>query len=168
MAAFMSKNMKILQKNICHDFFYIHIARKFHTFFNHWCTKIVQFDSILLVFIIKVVIIFKMVIFHLEILKIHRCVNASLRLQRILVKIAIHRFLGSLNPNLVSDFRNLKWRIQYGGQHFEKCSELEEIVRTQVFGVAESKSVVRFSISKMASRMVKKVRNLLKVVISCF
>ena len=59
-------------------FFHIEIARKLHTFFNHRCTKIMQFDSILLVCIIKVVIIFKMVIFHLKIMKKYSRVDASL------------------------------------------------------------------------------------------
>ena len=71
-------------------------------------------------------------------------VNVSLRFQRILVKVAIHRFLISLKPNLVSDFLNSKWRIQYGGQNFEKCSEFDEIVRRHFFGVGESKSDIQF------------------------
>ena len=96
-----------------------------------------------------------MVIFHLKILKKYRCVDVSLSFQRILVKVAVHRFLGSLNPKLVSDFQNSKWRIQYGGQNFEKCSELDEIGRIQVFGVAESKSVIKFSKLKMADRYSK-------------
>ena len=133
------------------NFLHIEIARKLHTFSNHQWKKIMQFDSILLVFIIKVVIIFKMVIFHLKIFKKYRCADASLRFQRILVKVAVLRFLESLNPNLLTDFRIFECRIQYGGQNFENCSEFDETVRIQVFGVAESESVVRFSISKIAN-----------------
>ena len=48
-------------------------------------------------------------------------------------------------PNLVSDFRNSEWRIQYGGHNFDKSLKLVEIIRTQVFGVAESKSAIKFS-----------------------
>ena len=65
------------------------------------------------------------------------------------MKVVVHRFLGSLNLNLVSDFLNSRWRIQYGGQNFEKYSELDEIVRTHIFEVADSESVVRFLISKI-------------------
>ena len=49
------------------------------------------------------------------------------------MKLSVHRFLGSLNPNLPSNFQNSTWRIQYGSQNFEKYSELDEIVRTLVF-----------------------------------
>ena len=90
-----------------------------------------------------------MVIFHLKILKKYRCVDASLRFLRILVKVAVDKFLESLNPNLMSDFLNSKRRIEYGGQKFENYSELDEIIRTRVFGDTEPKSVVRFSISKI-------------------
>ena len=76
--------------------------------------------------------------------------DALLSFQRILVKVAVHRFSGSLKLNRVSYFRNLKWRIQYGGQNFKKISELDEIIRTQVFGVTESKSAVKFSKFKMS------------------
>ena len=88
--------------------------------------------------------------FSLENFEKCRCLDAVLRFKRILMKVAVYRFLGSLNPNLVSDFRISKWRIQYGGPNFEKCSELDKIVRSQVFGVAESKSAIKFSKLKIA------------------
>jgi len=38
----------------------------------------------------------------------------------ILMKLVIRGFSGLLVTNLVSDFQNSKWRIQYGGQNNEK------------------------------------------------
>jgi len=38
--------------------------------------------------------------------------------QWILMKIGIRGFFGSLWTNLISDFQNSKWRIQYGGSKF--------------------------------------------------
>ena len=45
------------------------------------------------------------------------------------MKLSVYRFLGSLNLNLSSNLKNSKWQIQYGGENFENCSELDEIVR---------------------------------------
>ena len=179
----MSKNMKILRKNFCHDFL------------SHFLQPSVHKNRVVWQYIFgfhhKSRYHFQMVIFDLKILKKYRCVDASLSFQRIFVKVAVHRFFGSLNPNLVSDFRNWNWQIQYGGQNFEKCSELDEIVpftnfwgrwiqvchqifkiqiggsnmaakilknvqnsmklsRSQIFGVAESKSAIKFSKFKVA------------------
>ena len=154
----MSKDMKILQKSFGHDLFHIEIAREFHTLFNQQCTNSLTLYKSNKVFIIKVVIIFQMVIFHLKILKKYRCVDALLSFQRIMVKVAVHMFLGWLNLNLLSVCENSKWWIQYGGQNFEKCSELDEIVRTQVFGVAESKSAIKFSTFEIVDRDSKNKR----------
>ena len=41
--------------------------------------------------------------------------------------------------------------MQYGGKIFEKSSELGEIVCTQVFRAADSKSVIKFSKFKIAN-----------------
>jgi len=38
--------------------------------------------------------------------------------QWILMKIGIRGFFGSVTTNLMSDFQNSKWRIQYGGSKF--------------------------------------------------
>ena len=40
------------------------------------------------------------------------------------IKLSVHRFLGSLNPNLPLNFQNSKWRIQYSGPKFEKQEKI--------------------------------------------
>ena len=154
-----------------------------HTFFNHRCTKIVWFDSISLVFIIKVVIIFKWWFLTWEFWK-----NIGVWT---LHSVSNEYSWKWLYIGFYTDFRNWNWQIQYGGQNFEKCSELDEIVpftnfwgrwiqvchqifkiqiggsnmaakilknvqnsmklsRSQIFGVAESKSAIKFSKFKVA------------------
>ena len=59
------------------------------------------------------------------------------------------------------------WRL-----NFEKCSELDEIVRIQVFGVAESKSTIRFSKFKMADPIwqteIQKIREKVYGIVHCY
>ena len=58
--------------------------------------------------------------------------------------------MGSLITNLKSDFRNTKWRIQYGGQNLRKSVYKRYNLYIWVFGVADYESGVRFSKFKMA------------------
>ena len=57
---------------------------------------------------------------------------------------------GSLIKNLEPVFRKTKWRIQYGGRFFLKCSNLRKKWARGVFGVADSESDEGFLIFKTA------------------
>ena len=163
-----------------------------------------------MVSIIKVVIIFKIMIFHLKILKKYKCVDASLRLQRILVKVAVQGFLGVAECESGIRFSKFKMTDSIWRSKFWKLFRIRWNCPYSGFWVAESKSAIKFlklkmtdpiwwtkiwktrekctllcfwgrwiriccqifnfqnCESNMASRMVKKVRNLIKLVLSCF
>ena len=67
----------------------------------------------------------------------------------IYMKICIPWVFGSLILNALSDFRNLKWRFQYGGSKFWKLFNFYESLYTLGFWVADFEYVVRFSKFKM-------------------
>ena len=60
--------------------------------------------------------------------------NAKRRV--IAMKFSNRRFFGSLITNLSLKFRNLKWRIQYGGPKSKNLLGWYEILYLSVFGVA--------------------------------
>ena len=64
----------------------------------------------------------------------------------ILVKICTQGFLGLLIMNPLSDFHNSKWRIRDGDRKNEKkYDDIGKNMHSGIFGVADNKSVIRFS-----------------------
>ena len=69
------------------------------------------------------------------------------KLQKAKKKFGIRRFLGSLITNPTSEFRNSKWRIQYGGPKCKKQKimtlDWDQIWYLEVLGVADYESQLK-------------------------
>ena len=60
------------------------------------------------------------------------------------LKYCIRKVSGLLIMSRKLDFQNSKWRIQYGGGHFEISFNFSDTLYTGVFGSADYKYEIKF------------------------